>query len=110
MIARSWRDHPDLLERHRFPMRFRAVNDSLRLAGGGLVLHAIDGIGSEGALMGWLPSERFLWASDYVQTVSEPSQYASEVVSAAGRVGIRPARLAAQHLPLTEWSKVEQLR
>ena len=56
------------------------------------------------------PSDRFLWASDFIQTVDEPSQYASEVWKAAQRDNLHPERTAAEHLDLTLWSKIEQLQ
>ena len=107
VVARKWTVAPDLLARTRgAPMRFVAVGDSLRLAGGAIVLHPIDGLGSEGALMAYFPGDRFLWAGDYVQTVSGPSSYADEVAAAVRRVGATPERVAAMHLPPTAWGKV----
>jgi hypothetical protein len=105
VLARRWTAAPDRLERSRMRARlvFRPVADSLRLAGGAVTLYPIDGIASEGALMGFLRDDRFLWASDYVQSVSEATQYGREVATAARRVGIAPDRLAAEHLPLTAW-------
>jgi hypothetical protein len=85
------------------------VRDSLALAGGALHLYAIDGVASEGALMAWVPEDGVLWAGDYVQQVDEPSLYASEVVRAARRVGIRPRTVVAQHQEPVEWSVVEAL-
>jgi hypothetical protein len=111
VVDRRWTLAPDLLEARRRDARlsFTAVRDSLRLAGGRLTLYPIDGIGSEGALVAFLPAERFLWASDYIQTVAAPTLYASDVRKAARRVGVEPERTAAQHLPLTAWSVVESL-
>ena len=109
VVSRRWPE-PDALEQRRRPMRFRPVTDSLTLAGGAVRLFAINGIGSEGALMGWVPDDRFLWAGDFIQDADAPSQYLNEVKAAVGRVGIAPTRTAAQHLPLTEWAKLEQLR
>jgi len=80
------------------------------LAGGAISLHPIDGIGSEVALMGYLVADRFLWASDFIQTVAEPTAYASEVWRAVQREGLHPERTAAEHLPLTLWSKIEELQ
>jgi hypothetical protein len=71
-------------------------------------VNAIDGIGSEGALYPWIPTHGFLWAGDYIQEVTRPSQYAIEVRAAMRRDGIVPQRIAAQHLPLTPWTTVEQ--
>jgi hypothetical protein len=47
-----------------------------------------------------------LWASDYIQTLDTPSLYATDVQRAAARSGIEPELTAAEHLPLSEWSKV----
>lgn len=67
----------------------------------------IDGIGSEVALMAYLPADKFLWASDYIQTLDEPSLYAAEVIRAAERAGIVPDRFAAEHVPLNSWQQVQ---
>lgn len=109
VVDRRWTLSPDLLEERRAssPLRFRGVEDAASLAGGRLRLLAINGVGSEGSLLAWLPEARFLWAGDYVQTIREPSAYAQEVMAAARRAGIRPERVAAQHLPLTPWTQVE---
>jgi hypothetical protein len=109
VVQRRWRREPDLLERRRaaHPVAFHyiPVEDSLILAGGAVRVYPINGIGSEGALMTWLPADRFLYPGDYVQSLSGPSlQYAREVLDAAARVGASPERLAAMHLPLTAWS------
>lgn len=111
VVNRRWTREPDLLEQRRARSRFvfRAVSDSLRLAGGDLVLHAIDGVTSEVALMAWLPGERFLWPGDYIQNVRQPSNYAREVLAAVRRVGLAPERFAAQHVRLTNWSVIEGL-
>ena len=112
MIDRRWTLAPDFLEQHRknAKFKFRGVDSRYDLANGALTLHPIDGIGSEGALMAFLPSDRFLWASDFIQTVDEPSQYASEVWKAAQRDNLHPERTAAEHLNLTPWSKIEELQ
>lgn len=111
-IDRRWTLAPDFLEQRRknVTFKFTGVDSRYVLANGALTLHPIDGIGSEGALMAFIPSERFLWASDFIQTVDEPSQYASEVWKAAQREGLRPERTAAEHLNLTPWSKIEELQ
>jgi hypothetical protein len=111
VIDRKWTLAPDFLEQHRESVRFKFIGVDRRyeLANGALTLHPIDGIGSEGALMAFVPADRFLWASDFIQTVDEPSQYASEVWKAVQRDGLRPERTAAEHLNLTPWSKVEEL-
>lgn len=111
VVAQRWTRTPDLLERRRQSarLRYRAVDDSLTLARGGVVLHPIDGISSEGAVVAWVPSERFLWASDYIQNLREPTQYTTEVWLATRRAKIKPERTAAQHIPLTPWATIDGL-
>jgi hypothetical protein len=111
VLARRWTRTPDLYERRRAGARFRfvPVGDSLALAGGKLHLYPIDGLGGEGGVMAWLADDRFLWAGDYIQTVRQPSTYASDVWRAARRAGLSPTRAAAQHLPLTPWSTIDSL-
>lgn len=111
VVARRWTLAPDKLERHRgaVRLRFRPVSDSLTLAGGAITLHAIDGIGSEGALIAYLRNDRFLWASDYIQDVRNPTLYALEVWHAAHRAGFTPDRFAAEHVPVTAWPTIEAL-
>jgi hypothetical protein len=111
VVARRWTREPDRLEqiRRRPPLRFRAVRDSLSLAGGAIRLYPIDGIASEGALIAFLRRDSFLWASDYVQTVAEPSRYGLEVHQAVMRAGVEPTRLAAEHLPLTPWETLRKV-
>ena len=110
LTAQKWTLSPDVLERSSTKrgaeLRVRTLADSMSLAGGAIKLYAIDGAGSEGALMAFVPGDNYLWASDFVQTVARPSQYGTEVWSAAKRVGISPERFAAEHLPLTPWSKL----
>jgi hypothetical protein len=112
VIDRRWTQKPDFLEQHRDAIKFTftGVDRRYELADGALTLHPIDGIGSEGALMAFIPSDRFLWASDFIQAVDEPSQYASEVWKAVQRDALRPERTAAEHLNLTPWSKIEELQ
>jgi hypothetical protein len=112
VLSRRWTLAPDLLEQRRKTthLKFIGVDGPYRLAGGAISLHPIDGIGSEVALIGYLVSDRFLWASDYIQTVSQPTSYASEVWRAVKRDGLTPERTAAEHLPLTPWSKIEELQ
>jgi len=50
-----------------------------------------------------VPTAGLLLASDYIQQVSAPSQYAAEVIQAVTRDGLEATRVAAQHLPLTPW-------
>ncbi len=109
VVARTWTLAPDTLERqrsngaHPTPMKFVAADE---WRGDGVRLVPIDGIGSEVALMVYIAADRFLWASDYIQTLDEPSLYAKEVLHAAEQAGLDPQRTAAEHLPLSDWSKV----
>jgi len=108
----GWRFLPALAGVALVPAAFlalRSLSQPLVAAGGALVLQAIDGIASEGALMGWFGDERFLWASDYIQNVRASSQYAREVLRATRRVGIVPERFAAEHVRLTPWRTIDSL-
>ena len=87
-------------------LHFVAVGEPTALGDGALRVLPIDGIGSEVALMAYLPSEKFLWASDYIQTVAEPSLYAAEVLRATERDAIEPQRFAAEHVALSDWKQV----
>ena len=112
IVDRRWTLAPDLLEQRRqtAKLKFVGVDAPYKLAGGEISLHPIDGIGSEVSLMAYLAADRVLWASDYIQTVDEPSAYASEVWHAVQRDGLHPERAAAEHLPLTPWTKIEELQ
>jgi len=112
VIDRRWTLAPDLLEQRRqtAKLRFIGVDSVYSTAGGAISLHPIDGIGSEVALMAYLVPDRFLWASDYIQTLSRPTSYASEVWRAVQRDALKPERTAAEHLPLTPWEKIEELQ
>lgn len=57
--------------------------------------------------MAYLPNEKFLWASDFLQTLDEPSQYAQEILHAVQREGFTPQKVAAEHLPLSDWAAVQ---
>lgn len=112
VVDRQWTQSPDELEQSRsrgkrIPMKFVPVDGFLRLAQDRVELMPIDGIGSEVALMAYLPADKFLWASDYIQTLDEPSLYAAEVIRAAERAGIVPDRFAAEHVPLNSWQQVQ---
>ncbi len=112
VVDRRWIDAPDLLERKRLQDRgsvrfdFVPIDRATDLAQGHVRLIPIDGVASEVALMAYLPQQQFLWASDFIQTLESPSRYAREVIDAAERDGIRPERVAAEHLPITMWSEV----
>lgn len=91
-------------------LKFSGVDDWYPVAGGAISLHAIDGIGSEVALIAYLARDRVLWASDYLQSVDGPTLYATEVSRAAERDGLHPESAVAEHLPLTPWVKIEELQ
>jgi hypothetical protein len=111
VIDRKWPEE-DALEKKRqkkpssIKLTFVPIDQIRDMAGGKIRLVPIDGIGSEVALLAYLPGPRFLWASDYIQTLDGPSLYAREVMRAAERAGIMPQRFAAEHLGLSEWSAV----
>ncbi len=108
VVEHRWTTAPDLLESRRKSarLRFRSVTDSLRLAGGDLLAFGLGGIGSENALGVFERDGGFLWASDYIQTLREPTSYLDEVYAAVRRMGLSPTQVAAQHLPLTRWESV----
>lgn len=112
VVERRWTLEPDLLEqrRDRVTFDFVGVDEGKAMAGGDLYLAPIDGIGSEGALMAYLPQQRFLWASDFIQRADQPTAYTTEVWQAARRAGFDPLQTAAQHLPLTAWMTIEALQ
>lgn len=111
VIDRRWTLAPDLLEQRRKTVtpKLVGVTALTKLAGGAVSLHPIDGVGGETAVMAYLAADRFLWASDFIQTVATPSLYADDVLAAVRRDGLHPERTAAEHLPLTPWSRVEAL-
>lgn len=108
VIDRHWTLNPDAFEKVRKTSKFKFVPvDRLQeLAGGKIRVFPIDGIGSEVALAAYIVPDHFLWASDYIQTLSEPTMYAAEVMNAVQRENIVPERVAAEHLPLNDWAKV----
>jgi hypothetical protein len=111
VIARRWVLTRDALERkrpHGRP-RIQTLSDTLRLAGGDILLFAIDGVSSEVALAAYLGSDRLVWASDYVQDAREPTMYLDEVCRAIVRVGRQPDVVVAEHLPPTRWSALRPL-
>jgi hypothetical protein len=111
VVNRRWTLAPDLLEhrRQRVTFKFRAVDDSLPLAGGQILIFPIDGAASEVALAAFVRPERFLWASDFIQDASAPTQYLDEVFAAVQRAGVSPVQVAAEHLPLTPWDRLGSL-
>jgi hypothetical protein len=111
VIDRRWTRFPDSLEKSRGTWRFNfvAVDAPHTEADGRVMLYPIDGIGSEVALMAYLPEDGFLWASDYIQTLEKPSLYTKEVWNAVQRNHVEPGRVAAEHLPITGWEAVTAL-
>jgi hypothetical protein len=111
VVNRRWTLHPDALEKNRKSSQFHfvAVDHKTSFGTGKVELAPIDGIGSETVLMGFIPADHFLWSSDYIQTLSEPSQYAKEVLSAVRREGWQPQQAAAEHVALFEWNRILQL-
>ena len=112
VIDRRWTANPDALERRRGQVtpHLRVVADSLRLGGGDITLFAIDGVASEAALAAFLAPDRFLWASDYVQTLSGPTQYLDETLAAVERMHVSPLRVAAEHLRLSSWEDARRVQ
>jgi hypothetical protein len=109
VVDRRWTLEPDELELSRKrsrPVRWTLVDTTTSLGGGAIRLSGIDGPGSEGALMVFLPQSGFLWAGDYVQDPANPTTYAREVIAASKRAGFAPTLVAAQHLRPTPWEKV----
>ncbi len=112
VVGRKWTLAPDTLEKQRVKnpsairLKFINVTAATSFANGAIRIFPIDGIASEVALAVFVPDQKFLWASDFIQTVDEPSQYAQEVIAATKRAGIEPEKVAAEHLPITVWSKV----
>lgn len=107
VLDRRWTLAPDALEKggKRAAAQIRTVRVSLTLAGGQVVLHALDAFSTEGAVAAWLPAAQFLWAGDYVQP-TPISPYAADVKWVVARLGLQPRWLGAQHMPLTEWGKL----
>jgi hypothetical protein len=108
VLDKHWTKSPDSYEKSRNTMKFNfiGIDKPLQLADGKISLHPIDGIGSEVALMAFIAPDRFLWASDYIQTLASPTMYAMEVIQAVKGSALRPERVAAEHLSITEWQKV----
>ncbi len=111
VVDRRWTLSPDLLERERRHVTFHfvPVSNAMTVAGGAIRIFPIDGASSEVALAVYVESERFLWASDFVQTLDAPTTYLDEVWRATAREHLHPVQVAAEHLPLSQWSKVEAL-
>jgi hypothetical protein len=109
VVERRWTLHPDALEHARgaSPFTFRAVTDSLVLAGGDLVVHALQGSSTEGALGVWIPGVRFFWAGDYIQP-DATSPYVRDVVTTIRALHLEPRTVGAQHMKLTAWSALSR--
>jgi hypothetical protein len=114
VVDHRWTVEPDLLEKRRATAKldFHAVEDRLDLGAGAVRLRAIDGAGSEGALMAYIPSDRFLYAGDYIQPGGPGSfsaVYAREVRAAVQRAGFTPSRFIAMHMKLGNWDTLEPI-
>ncbi len=114
IVERRWTLEPDDLEERRragtrTPFRFVGVADTRDAAGGRLQITHMGGLSTEGALMVYDRTTRFLWAGDWIQFTDRPSQYAGEVTGAAARRGIQPLQVGAQHIPVTEWADIAAL-
>lgn len=102
---------PDPLEKNRENTEFHFIPVDRRkeLGGGALSVAAIDGIGSETALMTYDHRNHFLWAGDFIQLLDTPTAYTNEVWEAVQREKFRPERTAAQHISLTDWAVIDSL-
>ena len=111
VIQRKWTLETDELEKNprRKDFKFIGIEKLYEMAGGKIKLFPLDGISSEGALVALLTAENFLWASDYVQTVTKPFVYATDVIGAMRREGFTPFKFAAEHIPLTDWKTLESV-
>ena len=115
VINRRWTLKPDLLEqrRARAKLKMRVIEGPLTLGNGRVKLHPIDGVASEGALMGYFPADKFLYAGDYIQKSSfGPMRpgfirliYMDEVVAAVRKAGFAPETFAAMHMNTTSWAE-----
>lgn len=113
LVERRWTVEPDALERARragdVPFHFVGLEDGADVAQGRLAIRHIDGLSSEGALMVFDRSSRFLWAGDWIQMVDRPTMYAAEVARAVEREGLEPTHVGAEHIPITEWTRIHDL-
>lgn len=106
VVNRKWIFEPDELQKHPAKLKFVAADQLISIANKQLQIFPINGIGSEGALVCYLPADQLLWASDYIQTVSSASAYAAEVIHAVNREKLKPLKMVAQHVGLTDWQQV----
>ncbi|HUQ79808.1 MAG TPA: hypothetical protein VM076_01655 [Gemmatimonadaceae bacterium] len=114
VVDHKWTIEPDLLEKRRATARlkFTSVEDQTDLAGGAVRLRSIDGVGSEGAIMAYVPGDRFLYAGDYIQPGGPDSfqaVYAREVRAAVRRAGFTPEQFIAMHMKLGSWLDIERI-
>ena len=111
VIDRRWTRASGELEKRRNQVKFSfvPVDRELMLAGGKVRILAIPGTENEGAVMAYLKDQHFLWACDCIQDVTRPAVNTREVWQAAQKAGISPQQVAAMHIPITEWGKVEEL-
>jgi hypothetical protein len=110
IIGRQWTRKPDQLQQHRAKFNFIGIDRQQSFADGKITLVPIDGIGSEIALTGFIADDHFLWASDYIQDIENPTAYATDVWNAVQRAHLQPKQVAAEHVPLTDWDKIASLQ
>ncbi|GMV07253.1 MAG: hypothetical protein AMXMBFR53_35280 [Gemmatimonadota bacterium] len=112
VVDRVWTAAPDVLEAERatraIPFDFIPVGETLDLGSGVVRVSHIGGRAAEGALMAFLPRERFLWVGDFVQDLGGPTLYAEDVLAAVAAASLTPTGFAAQHLPPGAWVEVER--
>jgi hypothetical protein len=110
-LGRRWTVAPDLFEhsRARVGVRIDTVRAAQARAGGALDVFAVDGAASEGVLAAYLPGDGFLWASDRVQDIANPSLYVSELWQATQRLHLMPRWTSGPHLRVIPWSTVDSL-
>jgi hypothetical protein len=110
VVDRHWTRAPDLLEQRRktAKLKFIGVDSAYTMANGAITVHPIDGIGSECALMAFLVRRSF-----YGPPIAFRQQLSLRRThwrwSAVKRDGLTPESTAAEHLPLTAWTKIEDL-
>jgi glyoxylase-like metal-dependent hydrolase (beta-lactamase superfamily II) len=103
---------PDRLSRSPGAPPVVPVRDSLVLGTGAgtVVLYPLSSTHSEGLLAAWVPSARVVFTSDVVSPAANtapPRLGSAELVGFARAAGIAPARYAAGHGIVIDWSVLE---
>ena len=112
VINRKWDRSPDELEKNRdeVSFSFQGIKNDIKIGDGNVRIIPIKGISTEGALMVYIEDQRFLWAGDYIQTLRKPTSYLMNVWGTIDKSKeVMPLKVAAQHLPLTDWSAVTKV-